>query len=57
MRTSPDSIVNCAGTRNAVELLARVFKVAGPIAVEAHRLFTFREAIAAMGVATTLIGF
>ena len=57
VRTSPDSIVICAGTRNAVELLARVFKGAGPIAVEAYGLFTFREAIAAMGVATTPIGF
>ena len=44
VRTSPDSIVICAGTRNAVELLARVFKGAGPIAVEAYGLFTFREA-------------
>jgi GntR family transcriptional regulator/MocR family aminotransferase len=57
VRTSPDNVVVCAGTRNAVELLARVFAKRGPIAVEAYGLFIFREAIAAMGVATTPIGF
>ena len=57
VRTSPDTIVICAGTRNAVELLARVFATRGPIAVEAYGLFIFREAIAAMGVPTTPIGF
>jgi GntR family transcriptional regulator/MocR family aminotransferase len=56
VRTSPDAVVICAGTRNAVELLARVFAERGPIAVEAYGLFIFREAIAAMGVATTPIG-
>jgi GntR family transcriptional regulator/MocR family aminotransferase len=57
VRTSPDAIVICAGTRNAVELLARAFSKRGPIAVEAYGLFIFREAIAAMGVSTTPIGF
>jgi GntR family transcriptional regulator / MocR family aminotransferase len=57
VRTSPDSIVICAGTRNAVELLARVFTERGPIAVEAYGLFIFREAIAAMGVETMPVGF
>jgi GntR family transcriptional regulator/MocR family aminotransferase len=56
VRTSPDAIVICAGTRNAVELLARVFSKHGPIAIEAYGLFIFREAIAAMGVPTTPIG-
>jgi GntR family transcriptional regulator/MocR family aminotransferase len=56
VRTSPDAIVICAGTRNAVELLARVFSERGPIAIEAYGLFIFREAIAAMGVPTTPIG-
>ena len=55
VRTSPDSIVICAGTRHAVELLARVFSDTGPIAVEAYALFMFREALAAMGVPTAPI--
>jgi GntR family transcriptional regulator/MocR family aminotransferase len=55
VRTTPDSIVICAGTRHAVEILGRVFAVAGPIAVEAYALFLFREALATMGVATTPI--
>ena len=54
VRTSPESIVICAGVRHAVELLARV--VGGPIAVEAYALFIFREAIAALGVGTVPIG-
>ena len=57
VRVSPDNVVICAGTRNAVELMARAFSDQGPIAVEAYGLFIFREAIAAMGVATTPIGF
>jgi GntR family transcriptional regulator/MocR family aminotransferase len=56
VRASPDSIVICAGTRHAVELLARVFGKRGPIAVEAYGLFIFRDAIAALGVPTTPIG-
>ena len=47
VRTSPESIVICAGVRHAVELLTRVF--GGPIAVEAYGLFIFRDAIAALG--------
>jgi GntR family transcriptional regulator/MocR family aminotransferase len=54
VRTSPESIVICAGVRHAVELLTRV--VGGPIAVEAHGLFIFRDAIAALGVPTIPIG-
>jgi GntR family transcriptional regulator/MocR family aminotransferase len=57
VRTSPDTIVICAGTRNAVELLARTFAGRGPIAVEGYGLFLFRDAIAAMGVETVPIGF
>lgn len=53
VRTSPDSIVICAGTRHGVEILGRVFADAGPIAVEAYSLFVFREALAAIGVPTT----
>ncbi len=56
VRTTPDSIVVCAGTRHAVELLGRVFADTGPIAVETYGLFLFREALAAVGVATTPIG-
>ena len=56
VRTSADTIVICAGIRHAVELLARVFRGRGPIAVEAYGLFIFRDAIAAMGVPTMPIG-
>ncbi len=56
VRASADSIVVCAGTRHAVELLARVFGKRGPIAVEAYGLFVFRDAIAALGIPTTPIG-
>lgn len=56
VRTSPESIVICAGTRHAVEMLARVFGKERPIAVEAYGLFLFRETLAAMGVASTPIG-
>jgi GntR family transcriptional regulator / MocR family aminotransferase len=54
VRTSPDSIVICAGVRHAVELLARV--VGGPIAVEAYGLHIFRDVIAALGLQTVPIG-
>ncbi|MDP9164683.1 MAG: PLP-dependent aminotransferase family protein, partial [Actinomycetota bacterium] len=54
VRTSADSIVICAGTRHAVELMATA--LGGPIAVEAYGLFLFREALAAMGVPTVPIG-
>jgi GntR family transcriptional regulator / MocR family aminotransferase len=56
VRTSPDSIVICAGTRHAVEILGRVFGRTRPIAVEAYGLFLFREALTAMGVTTTPLG-
>jgi GntR family transcriptional regulator / MocR family aminotransferase len=56
VRTSPDSIVICAGVRHAVELLGRVFGAHRPIAVEAYGLFVFRDALAAMGISTVPIG-
>lgn len=56
VRTSPDSIVICAGTRHGVEVLTRVFHGDRPIAVEAYGLFIFRDAIAAMGMTTAPIG-
>ncbi|BBZ30864.1 putative transcriptional regulator, GntR family protein [Mycolicibacterium madagascariense] len=54
VRASSESIVVCAGTRHAVEILGCVFGT--PIAVEAYGLFLFRDALAARGVATTPIG-
>jgi len=54
VRTSPETIVVCAGTRHAVEILAKA--LGGPIAVEAYGLFLFREAIAGVSVASTPIG-
>ena len=56
VRTSPESIVICAGVRHAVELLGRVFRGDRPIAVEAYGLFIFRDALAAMGIPTVPIG-
>ena len=56
VRTSPDSIVICAGVRHAVELMGRVFGSQRPIAVEAYGLFIFRDALAAMGISTAPIG-
>lgn len=56
VRTSPEAIVICAGTRHGVEMLARVFGAGRPIALEAYGLFIFRNAIAALGMATTPIG-
>jgi GntR family transcriptional regulator/MocR family aminotransferase len=56
VRTSPDSIVICAGVRHGVELLGRVFGTVRPVAVEAYGLFLFREALAAMGISTVPIG-
>ncbi|MHA3018830.1 MocR-like pyridoxine biosynthesis transcription factor PdxR [Mycobacterium sp. BMJ-28] len=53
VRTTPDEIVICAGTRHAVEILARA--LGGPFAVEAYGLFLFRDALAAQGVSTTPI--
>ncbi|QZT62595.1 PLP-dependent aminotransferase family protein [Mycolicibacterium austroafricanum] len=54
VRTSPESIVICAGVRHAVELLTRA--LGGPIAVESYGLFVFRDAIAAAGASTVPIG-
>jgi GntR family transcriptional regulator / MocR family aminotransferase len=53
VRTSPDEIVICAGTRHAVEVLGRA--LGGPIAVETYGLFLFREALASHGVPTVPI--
>lgn len=54
VRTSPESIVICAGVRQGVELLTRVLD--GPIAVEAYGLHLFRDAITAAGGTTLPIG-
>jgi len=54
VRTSPESIVICAGVRHAVELLTRA--IGGPIAVEAYGLHIFRDAIDALGASTIPIG-
>jgi GntR family transcriptional regulator / MocR family aminotransferase len=57
VRTSPESIVICAGVRQGVELLAKVLGRAGqPIAVEAYGLFIFRDVISALGIPTVPIG-
>lgn len=55
VRTSAESIVICAGTRHAIEILARTFGTARPIAVEAYGLFIFRDALAASSVRSTPI--
>ncbi len=49
-------MVVCAGVRHAVELLGRVFRGRGPIAIEAYGLFIFRDALAALDVQTVPIG-
>ncbi|MGE2720064.1 PLP-dependent aminotransferase family protein [Mycolicibacterium celeriflavum] len=56
VRTSPESIVICAGVRHGVEVLTRLFYGDRPIAVEAYGLFIFRDAIAALGMSTVPIG-
>lgn len=56
VRTTAESVVICAGVRDGVELLARVFRDGRPIAVEAYGLFIFRDALTAMGVPTVPIG-
>jgi GntR family transcriptional regulator / MocR family aminotransferase len=56
VRTSADSVVVCAGVRHGVELLGRVFRGKGPIAIEAYGLFIFRDALAALEVPTVPIG-
>ncbi|VEG58353.1 GntR family transcriptional regulator [Mycolicibacterium aurum] len=50
VRTSPDSVVICAGVRQAVQLLAQA--LGGTVAVEAYGLFLFRDALAQAGVPT-----
>lgn len=54
VRTTAESIVICAGTRHAVELLSKVL-APGTIAVENYGLFLFRDAIAASGAGTVPI--
>lgn len=56
VRTTPESIVICAGTRHGVEMLTRVFGGTRPIAVEAYGLFIFRDVIAALGMTSVPIG-
>ena len=56
VRTTSESIVICSGVRNGVELLGKVFGTQRSIAVEAYGLFIFRDALAAMGIATAPIG-
>ena len=56
VRTSPESIVVCAGARHGVELLSRTFAGDRPIAVEAYGLFIFRDLIANLGMSTVPIG-
>lgn len=56
VRTNPESIVICSGVRDGVDLLGRVLGTRRPIAVEAHGLFIFRDALAGLGVPTTPIG-
>jgi GntR family transcriptional regulator / MocR family aminotransferase len=55
VRTSAETVLICAGVRHGVELLARVFSSARPIAVETYGLFLFREAIEALGMDTAPI--
>lgn len=55
VRTNPESIVICSGVRDGVDLLGRVLGTRRPIAVEAHGLFIFRDALAGLGVPTTPI--
>ena len=55
-RVSPDSVMITAGSRHAVEVLARMFGPTHPIAVEAYGLFLFRDAITAVGGSTSPIG-
>ncbi|MCV7226119.1 PLP-dependent aminotransferase family protein [Mycolicibacterium komossense] len=57
VRVSPDNVMISAGTRHAVEVLARMFGPAAPMALEAYGLFIFRDCIAATGVPTVPIGF
>jgi GntR family transcriptional regulator/MocR family aminotransferase len=53
VRTTPEEIVICAGTRHAVEVLGKV--LGGPIAVEAYGLYLFRQALASHRVRTVPI--
>ena len=57
VRTSPDSVVICAGTRHAVEILTRMYGLIQPIALEAYGLFIFRDCIEATGGSSIPIGF
>ena len=56
VRATPEQVVITAGTRHAVEILARMFGPARPIAVEAYGLFIFRDCINATGGSTVPIG-
>jgi GntR family transcriptional regulator/MocR family aminotransferase len=56
VRATADSVVITAGTRHSIEILARMFGPARPIAVEAYGLFVFRDCIAGTGGSTVPIG-
>jgi GntR family transcriptional regulator/MocR family aminotransferase len=55
VRTSPDSIVICAGVRHGIELMGRVLGRQRPVAVEAYGLHLFRDALHAMEIPTVPI--
>lgn len=57
VRVRPDDVVITAGTRHSVEVLARLFGPAAPIAVEAYGLYIFRDCITAAGGSSVPIGF
>jgi len=57
VHVSPETVVITAGTRHSVEILARMFGPARPIAVEAYGLFIFRDCITATGGTSVPIGF
>ena len=56
VRTTAESVMVCAGMRHGIDLLGRVFRGRGPIAVEAYGLFIFRDALGALDVPTVPIG-
>ncbi|MGV0810322.1 PLP-dependent aminotransferase family protein [Mycolicibacterium boenickei] len=56
VRTTPESIVICSGVRDGVDLMGRVLGRRRPVAVEAHGLFVFRDALSALDIPTTPIG-
>jgi GntR family transcriptional regulator / MocR family aminotransferase len=55
VRVSSENVVITAGTRNAVEILAKAFGPTQPIALEAYGLFIFRDCLADARVPTVPI--